>query len=170
MVVTAGLRDLRRDHEFDVVGPNCMGVLDLVTGAAPYIGSVSSQVPRGTVAVIAQSGAVVEAFVNCGGRVALSTAVSSGSETVTSLADYLNFFAEDVETTAVLAFVETLSDAEAAVAAVRRCSNTGKPVAACVVGRSDRRSCWCDGAFRKAGAAGSRHTGGVAPGGCGHRR
>lgn len=136
IALMSGLQDLRRNYEFDVVGPNCMGVLDLVTGAAPYIGSVSGHMPRGTVGLIAQSGAIVEAFVNSGGRVGLSTAVSSGSEAVTSMADYLDFFSEDCETTAVLLFVETVGDAATTLTAIRKCSEVGKPVAACVVGRS----------------------------------
>jgi acetate---CoA ligase (ADP-forming) len=135
-----GLVALREQHEFDVVGPNCMGVLDLGSGAAPYVGSVTPQVRRGTVGVLAQSGAIVEAFVGSGGRVAISTAISSGSEAITTSADYLTFFADDDETTAVLAFIETLVDAEATMAAVRRCSMAGKPVAVCVVGHSDAGS------------------------------
>lgn len=148
----AGLALLRRNHEFALVGPNCMGVLDMVGGAAPYVGTANDQIRRGTVAIVAQSGAVIEAFVNSGGRVAISTAVSSGSETITSMADYLNFFAADDSTSAVLAFVETAGDAEAVIAAVRRCSDTGKPVAVCIVGHS---------AAARAGVA--AHSGKLAP-------
>ena len=137
LAVSDGLEALRREYDFEVVGPNCMGVLDLVTGAAPYVGSVTPEVRRGSVAVVAQSGAIIEAFVNAGGRVPLSTAVSSGSEAVTGLADYLDFFAEDVHTSAVLAFIETLDDVPRTLAAARRLSEAGKPLAVCIVGHSD---------------------------------
>ncbi|WP_369135272.1 acetate--CoA ligase family protein [Modestobacter sp. I12A-02662] len=131
-----GLQRLRDEHGIAVVGPNCMGVLDLVTGAAPYIGTVGAQLRRGTVGLVAQSGAIAEAFVNAGPRVPLSTVVSSGSEAVLSLADHLRFFAADPETTAVLAFVEAIGDGEDTLAACRELAEAGKTLAACVVGRS----------------------------------
>lgn len=134
--VVRGLRRLRDEHGISVVGPNCMGVLDLVTGAAPYIGTVGPQLRRGSVGLVAQSGAIVEAFVNAGPRVPLSTAISSGSEAVLGLADHLNFFADDAETTAVLAFVEAVEGAEETLAACRALADEGKPLAVCVVGRS----------------------------------
>ena len=134
--VVSGLQRLRDEHGIAVVGPNCMGVLDLVTGAAPYIGTVGPQLRRGNVGLVAQSGANVEAFVNAGPRVPLSTAISSGSEAVLGLADHLRFFAADPETTAVLAFVEAVDEAETTLAACRALTETGKTLAVCVVGRS----------------------------------
>ena len=134
--VVSGLQRLRAEHGIAVVGPNCMGVLDMVTGAAPYIGTVGHRLRRGSVGVVAQSGAVVEAFVNAGPRVPLSTAISSGSEAVLGLADSLRFFAADPETTAVLAFVEAVADAEDVLAACRELAEAGTTLGACVVGRS----------------------------------
>jgi acyl-CoA synthetase (NDP forming) len=131
-----GLRQLGRVHDINVVGPNCMGVLDLVTGAAPYIGTVPEQVRRGSVGVVSQSGAVVELVVNSGGRIPLSTLVSAGSESTTGLADYLDFFCEDPETTAVLAFIEGFHDPTGFLDSARRFIASGKHVAATIVGRS----------------------------------
>ncbi len=134
--LAASLATLSDVTGISVVGPNCMGVVDLVTGAMPYIGTVPRQVRRGGVAAIAQSGAVIEAFVNCGGRVAFSTLVSSGAEAVTTTGDYLRFFAADPETTAVLVFIEGFVDAPDVLAAAREVAEAGKTVAACFVGRS----------------------------------
>ena len=91
---------------------------------------------RGGVAAIAQSGAVIEALVNCGGRVPFSTLVSSGAEAVTTTGDYLRFFAADPETNAVLVFIEGFVDAPDVLAAAREVAEAGKTVAACFVGRS----------------------------------
>ena len=113
-----------------------MGVVDLVSGAMPYIGTVPTDVRRGRVAAIAQSGAVIEALVNCGGRVPFSTLVSSGGEAVTTTGDYLRFFAADPETDAVLVFIEGFVDAPDVLAAAREVAEAGKTVAACFVGRS----------------------------------
>lgn len=131
------LKALREEQDFELIGPNCMGALDLVTGAAPYIGTVNRSVRRGSVALIAQSGAVVEAIVNSGGRVPLSTAVSAGSEAITDMAAYFNYFAADEHTTAVLAFIEAITDAQRLTAAIELLTACGKPVAVCIVGHSE---------------------------------
>lgn len=134
--VTVGLRELAADAGVVVAGPNCMGYVDMVTGAAPYVGTVPEQVRAGSIGVVAQSGAVVEAVINAGGRVPLSTAVSSGAEAVTDIADYLRFFAADEHTGAVLAFVEAFADPAAFLAAAQEMATAGKPLAVCKVGRS----------------------------------
>jgi acetate---CoA ligase (ADP-forming) len=134
--LAASLATLSDVTGVSVVGPNCMGVVDLVTGAMPYIGTVPPTVRRGRVAAIAQSGAVIEALVNCGGRVPFSTLVSSGAEAVTTTADYLRFFASDAETDSVLVFIEGFVDAADVLDAARQVVGAGKTVAACFVGRS----------------------------------
>jgi acetyltransferase len=134
--LAASLSTLSDVTGISVVGPNCMGVVDLVTGAMPYIGTVPGHVRRGGVAAIAQSGAVIEALVNCGGRVPFSTLVSSGAEAVTTTGDYLRFFAADPETHSVLVFIEGFVDAPDVLAAAREVAEAGKTVAACFVGRS----------------------------------
>lgn len=134
--LAASLSTLADVTGISVVGPNCMGVVDLVTGAMPYIGTVPPHVRRGRVAAIAQSGAVIEAFVNSGGRLPFSTLVSSGAEAVTSTGDYLRFFAADPETDSVLLFIEGFVDAPDVLAAAREVAEAGKTVAACFVGRS----------------------------------
>jgi acyl-CoA synthetase (NDP forming) len=131
------LRRLRAENDISVVGPNCMGVLDLVTGAAPYIGTVGPHLRRGTVGLVAHSGAIIEAFVNAGPRVPLSTAISSGSEAVLTLADHLRFFAADPETTSVLAFLEAIGDGPDTLAACHELAEAGKTLAVCLVGHSE---------------------------------
>lgn len=135
--LVSDLKALRQEQDFELIGPNCMGALDLVTGAAPYIGTVNKSVRRGSVALIAQSGAVVEAIVNSGGRVPLSTAVSAGCEAITDMAAYFNYFAADEHTTAVLAFIEAITDAQRLTAAIELLTACGKPVAVCIVGHSE---------------------------------
>ncbi|MEO8107930.1 MAG: acetate--CoA ligase family protein, partial [Actinomycetes bacterium] len=134
----ASLATLSGVTGISVVGPNCMGVVDLVTGAMPYIGTVPRDVRRGGVAAIAQSGAVIEALVSAGGRIPFSTLVSSGGEVVTTTADYLRSFAADSETHSVLVFIEGFADANDVLTAAREVAEAGKTVAACFVGRSAR--------------------------------
>ena len=58
--------EIARQHGLALVGPNCMGVIDLTVNSATYIGDVSPHLPRGGVAGIAQSGSVTDAFVQSG--------------------------------------------------------------------------------------------------------
>src|SRR5438045_1149931 len=51
---------IAREHHLALVGPNCMGVIDLTAKSAAYIGDVSPYLPRGGVAGIAQSGSVTD--------------------------------------------------------------------------------------------------------------
>jgi acyl-CoA synthetase (NDP forming) len=134
--LVAGLRQLTDQTPIRVVGPNCMGFVDFVTGAAPYVGTVPPQVRRGRVAAVAQSGAVIEALVNCGGRVPLSSVVSTGSEAITGMPEFLRFFAGDPQTDSVLAFVEGFDDPVDFLSAARELAQAGKRLAVCMVGRS----------------------------------
>ena len=61
--------DIAREHGLALVGPNCMGVMDLTVNSSAYIGDVSPYLPRGGVAGIAQSGSVTDAFIHSGSRV-----------------------------------------------------------------------------------------------------
>ena len=135
--LVADLQAMQRSLGIQVVGPNAMGIVDLVTGATPYVGTVPDTVRRGSVAVVSQSGAVVEAFVNSGGRVPMSTAVSTGSEATVDVTDYLEFFATDPETSAVLMFIEGVRQPERLLAALARLEEVDKRVAALLVGKSD---------------------------------
>jgi acyl-CoA synthetase (NDP forming) len=132
------LRAVRDSHGIEVVGPNSMGVVDLVSGAHPWVGTVPREIRPGGVGVVSQSGAVAEALVNSGGRIPFSTVISSGAEAATDLADYLEFFADDEATEAVLLFIESMQRPRHVLQAIGRCEAHGKRVAALVVGRSER--------------------------------
>ena len=60
------VREIAIRHGIALLGPNCMGMIDLTTNAATYIGDVNPWLPRGGVAGIAQSGSVTDAFIHSG--------------------------------------------------------------------------------------------------------
>ncbi|MGH2475345.1 MAG: CoA-binding protein, partial [Candidatus Limnocylindrales bacterium] len=82
---------IARQHDLALVGPNCMGVIDLTSNSATYIGDVSPYLPRGGVAGISQSGSVTDAFVHSGSRVGFSRIISCGSEVVLDICDYVAY-------------------------------------------------------------------------------
>jgi acyl-CoA synthetase (NDP forming) len=127
---------IARAHGLALVGPNCMGVIDLVANSATYIGDVSPYLPLGGVAGIAQSGSVTDAFVHSGSRVGFSRIISCGSEVVLDVCDYLAYCLDDPKTHSVILFVEGFKRPERFLALADRALDLGKPIMAVKVGRS----------------------------------
>jgi acyl-CoA synthetase (NDP forming) len=142
---------IARAHGIALLGPNCMGVIDLVANSATYIGDVSPYLPRGGVAGIAQSGSVSDAFVHSGDRIGFSRIISCGSEVVLDVCDYLAYCLDDPETRSVILFLEGFKRPERFLALADRALELGKPIMAVKVGRSDQ-----------AQAAAVAHTGSLA--------
>ena len=129
---------IAHEHGLALVGPNCMGVIDLTTNSSVYIGDVSPYLPRGGVAGIAQSGSVTDAFVHSGSRVGFSRIISCGSEVAVDLCDYLAYCLDDPETTSVILFLEGFRRPERFLALADRALEIGKPIMAVKVGRSEQ--------------------------------
>ena len=119
-----------------VAGPNCMGVIAPGRKAAMYIGTLPEHVLPGRVAVVSQSGSVIEAMVNMGPRVGFSALVSSGTEAGTTTGDYLEYFAADDATGAVAVFLEGFRNPASFVAGAKAMRAAGKPLAVLQAGRS----------------------------------
>jgi acyl-CoA synthetase (NDP forming) len=134
----ADVARIARANGLALVGPNCMGVIDLTAKAATYIGDVSPYLPRGGVAGIAQSGSVTDAFVHSGARVGFSRIISCGSEVVLDICDYLAYCLDDPETSSVILFVEGFKRPERFLALADRALELGKPIMAVKVGRSQQ--------------------------------
>jgi acyl-CoA synthetase (NDP forming) len=129
---------IAREHGIALVGPNCMGVIDLTANASTYIGDVSPYLPRGGVAGIAQSGSVTDAFVQSGSRIGFSRIVSCGTEVVLDVCDYLAYCLDDPETSSVILFLEGFKRPERFLALADRALELGKPIMAVKVGRSEQ--------------------------------
>ena len=133
----AEVAEIARRHRMALVGPNCMGVIDLTVNSSSYIGDVSPYLPRGGVAGIAQSGSVTDAFVQSGSRVGFSRIISCGSEVVLDVCDYLAYCLDDPETSSVILFLEGFRRPERFLALADRALALGKPIMAVKVGRSE---------------------------------
>jgi acyl-CoA synthetase (NDP forming) len=123
-------------YEMAVCGPNCMGVIRPGSGSALYIGTIPPSLLSGRVALVSQSGSVVEAAVNMGPRIGFSALVSCGNEAVTTVGQYLRFFAGDDATSAVALFLEGFRDPTGFVEGARSLREAGKPLAVLQAGRS----------------------------------
>src|SRR3954447_1591446 len=129
---------IAREHHLALVGPNCMGVIDLTAKSAAYIGDVSPYLPRGGVAGIAQSGSVTDTFVHSGDRIGFSRIISCGSEVVLDVCDCLAYCLDDPQTTSVILFLEGFKRPERFLALADRALELGKPIMAVKVGRSSQ--------------------------------
>jgi acetyltransferase len=102
-----------------LVGPNGQGVVSTPASLCAQI--VAPYPPRGRIAVASQSGNFVSSFLNyaCATGVGVSRAVSAGNSAATRVGDFLEYFAEDPETAAVLTYVEGIDDGRAFFERVR---------------------------------------------------
>ena len=132
------IRAVAGEFGMAVAGPNCMGVIAPSRRSALYIGTLAESLLPGRVALVSQSGSVCEAAVNMGPRIGFSAIVSCGTEAVTTVGDYLRYFAADVETGAVALFLEGFRDPDGFVAGARMLREAGKPLAVLQAGRSKK--------------------------------
>jgi len=145
------VREIAIRHGTALLGPNCMGMFDLTTNAATYIGDDNPWLPRGGVMGIAQSGSVTDAFLHSGNRIGFSRIVGCGSEVVLDTCDFLAYAIDDPETTAVILFLEGFKRPERFLALADRALEIGKPIMVVKVGSS-----------RQAQAAAIAHSGSMA--------
>lgn len=133
-----------------LIGPNCLGVL------APYAGlnaSFSATMPRnGGLAVISQSGALCTAILDWSRdrEVGFSGIVSVGNMLDVGFGDLIDYFAADDHTSALLLYIESLTEPYYFIEAAQRCSRK-KPIIALKSGR-----------FAESSHAASSHTGAMA--------
>ena len=131
------LSGITRATGMRIVGPNCMGVVD-VPGRlnASYFWDVPRQ--PGGISFVSQSGAYGGLFFREVRERSLGVAkfLSIGNQADLGFTECLAWLADDAETRAVGLFVEGIRDGQAFVAAARRLART-KPVVALKAGRAE---------------------------------
>lgn len=93
-----------------LAGPNGQGVVSTPKQLCAQI--VAPYPPAGRIGVASQSGNFVSSFMNMSraSGVGISRAVSAGNAAAVTVADYLDWYADDVETSVGLAYVEGIVD------------------------------------------------------------
>jgi acyl-CoA synthetase (NDP forming) len=134
----AEVAEIARDAGIALLGPNCMGIVDLTVPSVTYIDDVPATIRRGGTVAIAQSGSVANAFINAGTRIGWSRIVSCGSEAVLDLCDYLAASLDDPTTDSIVLFVEGFKRPERFLALADRALAMDVPVLAVKVGRSEQ--------------------------------
>ncbi len=93
-----------------LAGPNGQGVVSTPKQLCAQI--VAPYPPAGRIGVASQSGNFVSSFMNMSraSGVGISRAVSAGNAAAVTVADYLDWYADDAETSVGLAYVEGIAD------------------------------------------------------------
>ncbi|MEJ7844131.1 MAG: CoA-binding protein [Acidimicrobiales bacterium] len=104
------LAALATELDLLVVGPNGQGVLSTPSALCAQI--VAPYPPAGRIGIASQSGNVVSSLANYARHhgVGISRAVSVGNAAVVGVADFLDFYADDTETSVGLAYLEGVGD------------------------------------------------------------
>lgn len=132
-----------------MVGPNCLGVLNLDPGIALNASLSPELPPSGRIALASQNGALGSAIFDLAGEreLRLSSFVSLGNKADVSGNDLLEYWEDDEATRVVLLYLESLGNARRFARIARRLS-AKKPVVALKAGRTEagRRAAGSHGA------------------------
>ncbi len=139
-----------RPNLMRIVGPNCLGVLS--TPGKLNASFAQAMPERGGVAFVAQSGAMVTTVLDWakGRGIGFSHLVSLGGMSDVDFGDMLDYLATDKDTTAILLYVDGITQARKFMSAARAAARL-KPVIAIKAGRQPA-----------AAKAASSHTGALA--------
>ena len=133
----AEVATIAADAGIALLGPNCMGVIDLHAPSATYYDDLP-ELRRGGTVGIAQSGSVTNAFMNAGPRIGWSRLISCGSEVMLDVCDYMAAALDDDTTDSIVLFVEGFKRPERFLALADRALAADAPVLAVKVGRSEQ--------------------------------
>ncbi len=132
---------LARAGGLRLLGPNCIGLLDLHSHLILCVNAVleHAQVTAGSTAIVSQSGSMMGSLMSRGaGRgTGFSKLVSVGNESDLAVGEIADLLVDDPDTRTILLFMETIRDAERLARAARRAYADGKLVVVFKLGRSD---------------------------------
>ncbi|MCK4873280.1 MAG: GNAT family N-acetyltransferase [Phycisphaerales bacterium] len=165
LIISAGFREVGEDGKaleaeilaeqkkypgMRIVGPNCLGVI------VPSLGvnaSFAAATPKaGHVAFLSQSGALCTSVLDWAIKedIGFSHFVSIGNALDVSIGDLIDYFGQDAETSSIILYAESVTDARQFMSAGRAFART-KPIVAYKAGR-----------FAESAKAAASHTGAMA--------
>jgi acetyltransferase len=127
------------EYGMRVIGPNCLGVMNPVSGLnATFAAGMAN---KGRVSFIGQSGALITAILDWSLRegVGFSSIISLGSMADVGWGDLIDYLGDDPDTDAIVLYMETVGDARAFLSAVREVA-LQKPIIVMKPGRSEEAS------------------------------
>jgi acyl-CoA synthetase (NDP forming) len=142
IVLEAHLLKTAREKNVRLIGPNCLGLVNIHNNVYAAFGSISKPpiLQAGGVSAVIQSGGFGNSLVmRCGtSGIGFRYVVASGNETDIGAAELIDAFVDDPETKLILAYLEGVRDGRAFVAACERALAAGKPVVAWKAGNTEQ--------------------------------
>ena len=128
-----------REYGMRVIGPNCLGVMNPVSGLNATFAAGMAR--KGRVSFIGQSGALITAILDWSLRegVGFSSIISLGSMADVGWGDLIDYLGDDPDTDAIVLYMETVGDARAFLSAVREVA-LQKPIIVMKPGRTEEAS------------------------------
>ncbi|MDQ6773685.1 MAG: acetate--CoA ligase family protein, partial [Candidatus Dormibacteraeota bacterium] len=138
-VLEAELARRCREHGITLLGPNCLGFVNYRARIAAYALPLSPPLEPGPVAVLSQSGVMLQHFHRLAQArgLGLAATLSIGNEAIMTSDRWLEMLLERPDVLAVGALLEGLREPAAFLAAARRAAGLGKPVVVLKVGRGE---------------------------------
>ena len=125
-----------QDTGLRVIGPNCLGVMNPITGLNATFASTIAR--PGNVAFISQSGALCTAILDWAQKemVGFSLFVSVGSMLDVDWGDLIDYLGNDPRTQSIVMYMESVGDARSFLSAAREVS-LNKPIIVIKAGRTE---------------------------------
>ena len=125
-----------RRYGMRVIGPNCLGVMNPLTGFNATFGGVMAR--SGSIAFISQSGALCTSVLDWSvqEQVGFSGFISIGSMLDVGWGDLISYYGHDARTKSIVIYMESVGDARAFVSAAREIALT-KPIIVIKAGRTE---------------------------------
>ena len=140
--IEADMLAAAREHQVRLIGPNCLGLVNVHARAYAAFGSITRPplLPPGGVSAVLQSGGFGNALVvQCAqAGVGFRYVVTTGNEADLTAPELINAFVDDPETKVILAYLEGVTDGRALMAATRRALAARKPVLVLKAGNTEQ--------------------------------
>lgn len=131
------LKDVAARYGMDVLGPNCMGIINNVdkinTLGLETAGDCFQRKPY--VGVVAQSGALANIFMKRAGY-PVGYQITAGNSAVLAVEDFLEYLVEDDAIRVIAMYLEGIKKPEVFYRALKKAALARKPIVALKVGRS----------------------------------
>ena len=150
------LKELSRVHGINVMGPNCLGLINTDPTVSMNASFARRMPPAGNLAFVSQSGALCTAVLDYAAAkdIRFSKFVSFGNKADLTELDLLRYLGNDPLTSVILMYIEDLSDGRGFIELAREITGEGeisKPILAIKTGRTAQGA-----------AAAASHTGSLA--------
>ncbi|UMZ74802.1 acetate--CoA ligase family protein [Natranaerofaba carboxydovora] len=135
------IQELAKESGMGILGPNCQGVVNLRTGNTSTFSASMEIRPlkQGNIGFVTQSGALGYSIFNSAQEkgVGFSAVVSTGNEADLESLDFLEYFIEDENTSAIMTYLEEVNDGKRFRELLERALKANKPVICLKVGSSE---------------------------------